>query len=75
MHQLELLGGVVGGLMREGPALQLGHHIGVLEVLDMVDAGHVADHLLLAELFQGLKVKMPEMLVPAPASSSWRVAR
>ena len=31
----------------------------------MVDAGHAADHLL-AELFQGLEVKMPETLVPAP---------
>ena len=32
----------------------------------MVDAGHAADHLLLAELLQGLKVKMPEALVLAP---------
>jgi hypothetical protein len=32
----------------------------------VVDAGHAADHLLLAELLQGLEVKMPEALVPAP---------
>ena len=50
MHQLELLGGVVGGLTQEGPVLQLGHHTGVAELLDVVDAGHAADHLLLAEL-------------------------
>jgi hypothetical protein len=52
--------------MREGLALQLGHHTGVAELLDVVDAGHAADHLLLAKLFQGLEVKMPETLVPAP---------
>ena len=67
MHQLELLGGAVGGLTREAPALPLGHHTGVAELLDVVDAGHAADHLLLAELFQGLEVKMPETLVLAPS--------
>ena len=66
MHQLELLGGAVGGLTREGLALQLGHHTGVAELLDVVDAGHAADHLLLVELLQGLEVKMPEALMPAP---------
>ena len=66
MHQLELLGGAVGGLTWEGPTLQLGHHIGVTELLDVVDAGHAADHLLLAELLQGFEVKVPEVLVPAP---------
>jgi hypothetical protein len=66
MHQLELLGGAVGGLTREGPALQLGHHIGVTELLDMVNVGHAVDHLHLAELLQGLKVKMPKALMPAP---------
>ena len=66
MHQLELLDGVVGGLTREWPTLQLGHHIGVAELLDVVDIGHVADHLLLAKLFQGLEVKVPETLMPAP---------
>jgi hypothetical protein len=30
MHQLELLGGVVGGLTREGSMLQLGHHTDVV---------------------------------------------
>jgi hypothetical protein len=32
----------------------------------VVDAGHAVDHLLLAELLQGLEVKMPEVLTPAP---------
>ena len=32
----------------------------------MVNAWHVADHLLLTELLQGVEVKMPETLVPAP---------
>jgi hypothetical protein len=32
----------------------------------VVDVGHAADHLLLVEPFQGLEVKMPETLVPAP---------
>ena len=66
MHQLELLGGAVGGLTREGSALQLGHHTGVAELLDVVDVGHAVDHLLLVELFQCLKVKMPKTLVLAP---------
>ena len=66
MHQLELLGGAVGGLTREGTTLQLGHHTGVVELLDVVDAGHAVDHLLLIELLQGFKVKMPKALVPAP---------
>ena len=66
MHQLELLGGAVGGLTREGPALQLGHHSGVVELFDVVDAGHAADHLLLAELLQGFEVKVPEELMLAP---------
>ena len=52
--------------MQEGPVLQHGHHIGVVELLNVVDAGHAMDHLLLAELFQGLKVKMPEILMPTP---------
>ena len=32
----------------------------------MVNAGHATNHLLLAELFQGLKVEIPKMLAPAP---------
>ena len=32
----------------------------------MVNAGHAANHLLLAELLQGFKVKMPKTLVPVP---------
>ena len=51
MHQLKLLGGTVGGLTREWPALQVGHHTGVAELLDVVDAGHAMDHLLLTKLF------------------------
>ena len=66
MHQLELLDGVVGGLTREGPALQLGHNTGVTELLDVVDTSHAADHLLLAELLQGFEVKVPEVFVPTP---------
>ena len=66
MHQLELLGGAVGGLTQEGPALQLGHDTSVAEVLDVVDAGHATDHLLLIELLQGFKVKVPKTLVLAP---------
>jgi hypothetical protein len=57
---------MVRGLTREGLALLLGHHAGVVELLDVVDVGHPADHLLLGELFQGLKVKVPKTLMPAP---------
>ena len=46
--------------------LQLGHHTGVTELLDVVDAGHAVDHLLLAELLQGFEVKVPEVFVPTP---------
>ena len=65
MHQLKLLGGAVGGLPWEGLALQLSHHIGVAELLDVVDAGNVVDHLLV-ELLQGFEVKVPEELMLAP---------
>ena len=65
MHQLELLGAMVGGLTQEGSALQLGHHIGVAELINVVDAGHATNHLL-AELLQGFEVKVPEMLMLAP---------
>jgi hypothetical protein len=57
---------MVGGLMREGPTLQLGHHTGVAELLDVVDAGHAVDHLHLAEMLQGFEVKVPEALVLVP---------
>jgi hypothetical protein len=51
VHQLELFGGAVGGLPREGPTLLLGHHTGVVELLDVVNARHPEDHLLLAKMF------------------------
>jgi hypothetical protein len=51
--------------MREGLVLQLGHHTGVVELLDVVDAGHAVDHLLV-KLLQGFEVKVPKALVPAP---------
>jgi hypothetical protein len=66
MHQLELLSGGVGGLMQVGLALQVGHHVGIAELLNAVDARHAADHLLLAELLQGLEVKMPKAFVLVP---------
>ena len=66
MHQLELLGGTVGGLTREGLVLQLGHHTGVIELINVVDAGHAVNHLLLAKLLQGFEVKVPKTLMPAP---------
>ena len=46
MHELELLGGVVGGLTWERPALLLGHHAGVAELLDVVDVGHATCNTL-----------------------------
>ena len=66
MHQLELLGGAVEGLTREGPVLQPSHHTGVTQLIDVVDAGHAANHLLVAELLQGFEMKVPKTLVPAP---------
>jgi hypothetical protein len=67
MHELQLLLGAEARLAREGEPPLLGEDVGVAELLHVVDVPHGLDHLLLAELLQGLEVEVPKALVPPPS--------
>jgi hypothetical protein len=67
MNELELLLRTVRGLTGKRAPLELGHHAGVVELLDVVDPRLPSYHLLAPELAQRLKVEVDEALMPAPA--------
>jgi hypothetical protein len=64
VHELELLLGTEARLARKGEPPLLGEDAGVTELLHVLDSRHALRHLLVAELLQGLRVKVPKALVP-----------
>jgi hypothetical protein len=44
----------------------LGHHVGVAQLLDVVDLRHPTHHLLTLELPERLEVEMPKPRMPTP---------
>jgi hypothetical protein len=65
VDELELLLRVVHSMRGKGPPLELGHHVGVAQLLDVVDLRHPVHHLLTPELPEHLKVEMPESFMPS----------
>jgi hypothetical protein len=57
---------MVRSLSRKRPSLVLDHHVGVTQLLDVVDLWHPTHHLLAPELPEHLEVEMPKPLVPTP---------
>jgi hypothetical protein len=51
-------------LLWERPPLELGHDVGVAQLLDVVDPEHPTRHPLAPKLPQRVEVQVPEPLVP-----------
>jgi hypothetical protein len=66
MHELEPLLGLEAQLLWKGEPPLLHQHTYVAELLHVVKAQQTSYHPLGTELLQGLKVKVPEALVPLP---------
>jgi hypothetical protein len=66
VDKLELLHCMVQSLTGKRPLLELGHHVGVAQLLDVVVLRHPAHHLLMPVLLKRLKVEMPKSFMSAP---------
>jgi hypothetical protein len=66
VHELEPLLGSEARLLGKGESPLLRQHTDVAELLHVVKARQASYHPLVTESLQGLKVKVPEALVPLP---------
>jgi hypothetical protein len=66
VHELEPLLGSEAQLLGKGEPPLLRQHADVAELLHVVKTQHASYHPLSTEPLQGLKVKVPESLVPLP---------
>jgi hypothetical protein len=66
VDELELLLCAVRSMLRKKSSLVLGLHVGVTQLLDVIDLQHLAHHLLTPELPERLEVEMLKPLVPTP---------
>jgi hypothetical protein len=65
VDELELL--LVHNLTGKGLPLELGHHTGVAQLLDVIDLRHPTHYLLTPELPERLEVEMPESFMSSPS--------